>query len=249
MHRIREFFQSQQPIETSISGTCFEPFPFPTTPYEFLEYAELDLHSNVPHALANSLSNSKRSMDCQLDYFLKAYGLQSVANANKWQTGKKIRIVGDLGVVPNRILYKINEARNDLEHRFQSPSRPTTENALDVVGTFVAAVDAYLYPVHSGAYFSIEDPDAQQRPFPQSVLTEPQHFLQLTLKDEDIIEARGSYHGGNYTLEVNALNETPNYMYLLTYLLHFHRFYMPNGSKFFSKLRFLRDDSTIANEN
>lgn len=249
MNEVKEFFVNLDVIETQISETAFEPFPFPTTPYDFLDYAELDLKTDLPHALSNSLSNSKRALDCELDYFLKAYGLQALANTNKWQTGKKLRIVDDLGVMPNRILFKVNEARNDLEHRFQPPSHQTAINALDVVSIFVAAVDAYLYPVHTGAYFYIKDPDTRNKPLLERILTEHQNFLQLTKKEGDNIEALGRLRGVNYRFEVNAGNDTSHYLYLLTYLLHFHRFYMPNSSKFFSKLKYIKDDNIATNED
>jgi hypothetical protein len=247
MHRVKEFFQSSQAIETQISATSFEPFPYPTTPYDFLEYAELDLQADSPHALANSLANSKRAMDCELDYFLKSYGLEPLAIGEKWPTARKLRLVGDLGVVPNRILYKINNARNDLEHRFELPSRQTAENALDAVGTFVAAVDAYLYPVHSGAYFFIQPSDLGDKEPLERFMTPHEAFLQLDLEADGNIKALGRLHSVDYTFQVNVVTHTLNYLYLLTFMLHFHRFYMPNASKFFSKLKYFREDGS--NEN
>ena len=130
MHRVRRFFQDLEAIEAEIFISTVFPFPYQTTPARFLEYAEEDLKQNTPQAAANSLSNSKRALDCELDYFLLAYGLSLHTKAQRFGTAKKIKLISDIGVVPSRILHKVNGDRNLLEHEYERPSRGSCRKRL-----------------------------------------------------------------------------------------------------------------------
>ena len=234
MKEIRQFFQDLDNIEAEIALINTVNYPYPTTPYDFLESAERDLNKELPESTSNSLANTKRALDSQLDYFFKAYGLAKLSQS--WGTGQKIRVVGNLGLVPNRLLHKVNEARNDLEHRFARPSTQTAMNAVDIVGLFIAATDMYLYPIHSSACFYNQNQNKS---------------LILQIISNEAIEASIFHRKASSmdflslpdrSIEINAISLNHDFFFLLTFLLHYRRFYMQRCSRFFKNLEYLKKE-------
>ncbi len=244
MTRMREFFRDLDNIDSQIVEITTKEYPFPTTPQEFIESAELDLKTELPQATSNSLANSKRALDSQLDHFFIAYGLDKLAENKKWQAGKKIQVVGGLGLVPNRILFKVNETRNALEHKYERPSYQTAVNAVDIVGLFIAAMDSYLCPVHNSAAFYnlVKDQSAIL-----SVASEGSIDVSCFNGKADWLTL-SSQHPDDF-IRVNAVSQSSHYLYLLTFLLHYRRFYMPNCSKFFQGLKYLTDNQSGDSNN
>src|SRR5690554_5080866 len=72
---------------------------FEIKPEDFLNYAEKDLESEYDHKLINALSNAKRSLDCQVDILLMAFGYYSISKRKKWGFPKKIEIIKELGIL------------------------------------------------------------------------------------------------------------------------------------------------------
>jgi hypothetical protein len=201
-----------------------------------------------PQATANSLANAKRALDCQLDYFFQTYGLSTVSEKQRWSTSKKISLMDELGVVPERILHKINKARNDLEHRYELPNIMTAENSIDIVGIFIAATDLYLFPARYGTYFEIRDKTETPREEPKSIklsdlLKIPSAEVHLDLLQNDAIGASAKINGIAIDHQVSSENELNDYLYLLTYILHSNRINTPNSTKFFLKLKYAKPPS------
>ena len=94
-------------------GKCYECLEKATSikPEEYLKFSELDLSGESDHGLINSLGNSKRAIDCQIDNILDAFGLKK-----KLHFPQKIKILENLGVIAPRILQKTIKIRNRLEH-------------------------------------------------------------------------------------------------------------------------------------
>jgi hypothetical protein len=103
-------------------------------PEEYLRHSELDLLDKSDHGLINSLGNSKRAIDCQIDNILDAFGLKK-----KLHFPQKIETLEKLGVIAPRILQKTIRIRNRLEHEYYRPTRDEVENALDIAQLFIEA--------------------------------------------------------------------------------------------------------------
>jgi hypothetical protein len=229
---VNEFFSKLDQINCWVDGSGVEHFPFQWTPTEFLEFAENDLKQKGPQAAANALANAKRALDCQLDYFLKTYGLSQIATNLRWTTSSKISLMDDLGIVPQSIFHKVNKARNDLEHRYDLPSVLTAENSIEIVGIFVAATDMYLFPARISTYYEIKEG--------QGGLTAPLLAeLQLVLLEGDTIGAKGKIHALSFDYQISSETNLSDYLYLLTFILHSHRINTPSATKFFHKLKYV----------
>ena len=242
MNIVRAYFEHY-----NVSGYVDEYYdadcPFSTEPREFLEYAEADLSSSEPQASANYLSNSKRALDCQLDFFLDAYGLSIVSTQQKWSTARKIEIVGDIGGVPKGILHRINQARNDLEHRYQPPNRMTAENAIDVVGLFIDATDFYLHPVREGVDY--DHLSFQEKKVLRLELSSKSGIISVGSRQKD--GSSKQWDERDIHFEVIAADSLCDYLYLLSFILHAHRLGMKNAELFFRRLKYVNQPTHDGN--
>lgn len=240
MDVVRKFFDDLDNVSGYPDEVGDAKCPFPIEPREFLDYAESDLKSAEPQAAANSLSNSKRALDSQLDFFFDAYGLSAVSTQKKWSTGRKIELIGDIGGVPKGILHRINQARNDLEHRFEPPSRMTAENAIDIVGLFIDATDFYLYPARQGNIFQNESAKRSLR----LQLLPKEGLIWVGFKENDPDK---NWDEWDIESEVIATESLPDYLYLLTFILHSNRLYSKNASRYFSRLKYVNQSAQNGN--
>jgi hypothetical protein len=118
--------------------------PFETTAREFLEFAEHDLRNEYGHHLINSLSNVKRAIDCQIDSLLFGFGMLEISRKDRWSFPKKIDFLNYIGIISPRILKRINQKRNLLEHEFKKPLKSEVEDALDVAILFTEYTERFL---------------------------------------------------------------------------------------------------------
>ncbi|HEX8635901.1 MAG TPA: hypothetical protein VF703_17255 [Pyrinomonadaceae bacterium] len=116
-------------------------YEFDIEPEQFLKFAELDIGGNNERAYVNALSNSKRAIDCQVDKILHCFKL----NAKRQNFPAKIEILKELGIVAPRILRKVINKRNYLEHEYKSPEKEEVEDAIDVATLFIEASDRTLH--------------------------------------------------------------------------------------------------------
>ncbi len=121
---------------------------FEISPKEFHKLAESDLEASYNNHLLNSLTNTKRAIDSQLDSLLIAFGLYKRSKKERWKFPKKIQFFNDMGIISPRILNKINNKRNLLEHEYKNPSKEEVEDALDVAELFIYCTDKYLFPAY-----------------------------------------------------------------------------------------------------
>ncbi|ADO57734.1 DUF4145 domain-containing protein [Paenibacillus sp. SEL3] len=118
--------------------------PFDVTPSEYLSFAEFDLESGTEkHSLINALSNAKRSLDCQIDCLMIAFGF--FGNSKKWNVPKKIETLKNLGIIAPRILNKINSVRNLVEHEFVVPNKEQVSDFIDIVALFNASTEKHIF--------------------------------------------------------------------------------------------------------
>lgn len=119
--------------------------PFELKARDFLKFAEYDLTSDCSHHLINALSNIKRAIDCQLDSLLFGFGLLEKSKKENWSFPRKAQILNEAGVISPKILQRINQKRNLLEHEYKKPRKEQVEDALDVATLFIASNQRFLF--------------------------------------------------------------------------------------------------------
>jgi hypothetical protein len=117
---------------------------FQRKPHDFLRFAQYDLDNRYEHHLINALSNLKRAIDCQLDTLLVGFGLYGEARKKKLSFPKKVALLNSFGIISPRILKRINQKRNLLEHEYVSPAKDDVEDALDIANLFIAYTDKFI---------------------------------------------------------------------------------------------------------
>ncbi|MFT3663949.1 hypothetical protein [Piscinibacter sp.] len=110
----------------------------PITPLQYLEFAEKDLRLGGSRGLVNALTNAKRAIDCEISTLLACLGLPEPRNFPE-----RLDRIRDLGLVAPRVVRKVVQLRNVLEHRYYKPSRVEVEDAVDVATLFLGALKLY----------------------------------------------------------------------------------------------------------
>ncbi|MBN6714050.1 hypothetical protein JSY17_08585 [Pseudomonas capsici] len=134
-------------------GGSFEMTELKVSPIEFLILAEDDFESGGLAALVNATTNVKRAIVSQLDQLLISFGYPSL----RWSVPKKIERIRALGLLAPRLLRKVVDMRNILEHEYVTPELEKVEEALDVASLFVMSVSAMFIPFDDVLEFSISD--------------------------------------------------------------------------------------------
>jgi len=143
---LRKFIGNFQDIILGTWDSVDVEVPFQITPNQFLKFAEYDLGSEYEHHLINALSNLKRAIDCQIDSLLIGLGLFKKSRDERWNFPQKIDFLDSMGIISPRILKKINQKRNLLEHEYAKPIKDDVEDAFDVVMLFIAYTEKFLHP-------------------------------------------------------------------------------------------------------
>ena len=110
--------------------------PFEISSEKFLQYAECDISSKYEHSLVNALSNIKRAIDCRIETLLFVFGVFEKSKKENWSFPSKVEFLAAVGIVSPRILKRINQKRNLLEHEYKIPAKEDVEDALDVAVLF-----------------------------------------------------------------------------------------------------------------
>jgi hypothetical protein len=140
-------------IEIEINKINFKhiKFIFEIRPREFFKYAEYDLKikekQNGRRSLINSLTNSKRAIDSQLDLLLYCYGLYRLSNRKEWKVPQKIKILKKINISVPDLIIKVTNWRNDLEHRYKLPTKENVRESLDIAKLFLDSTEIYTSPI------------------------------------------------------------------------------------------------------
>jgi len=139
----------------TISGTSFNEKTFDISPKDFLKLAKEDLKEGNERGFINSITNSKRAIDCQIDQtietliskcdnfnpivndFLKHFEFES-------DIPTKLRMIHAFNLAPSLIISKSRTLRNKLEHIYQKPEVHDVKEALDVADLFIRSVTGKL---------------------------------------------------------------------------------------------------------
>ncbi|RZJ79963.1 MAG: hypothetical protein EOO47_09130 [Flavobacterium sp.] len=125
---------------------------FDLTPKNFLRFAKQDLQSEDDRGIINSLTNSKRAIDCQTDEALEKCGIKSNdfdPDIKKFvehfdlaeEIPIKLKIIHALNLAPSILISKTRTIRNKLEHFYQKPTINEAKEALDVADLFIRSVE------------------------------------------------------------------------------------------------------------
>lgn len=125
---------------------------------DFLSFAKDDYKIKDKKGLVGALSNSKRSIDCQVDWIISYLGYDYLNfNDKKYPQVKKIinefeasvdehkdssmklRFVQALELAPIFLISKIRTIRNKLEHEYRLPNESEVREAIEVAELFINA--------------------------------------------------------------------------------------------------------------
>ncbi len=118
-------------------------------PIDFLAQAEFDFSSDLMGHELNCITNAKRAIVCQMDQILLTFGYKSI----RWNIPKKVSKIKDLGLIVPRILSKVSNARNLLEHEYRKPNYKEIEEALDIATLFVSLSQSIIVPFQDEIVF------------------------------------------------------------------------------------------------
>lgn len=139
-------------IDDSSALLLFKEFDkfkeFEIEPIEFLEFAKEDIKNEDKKSLINSLSNSKRAIDCQVDKILKFLGINA-KKMNLRNFPSKLEFLQCLGVFAPQIIGKVIKTRNYLEHEYKCPTVEQVEDSIDIATLFIELSRAKLNHLES----------------------------------------------------------------------------------------------------
>jgi hypothetical protein len=139
----------------NVSGTSLQENIFDISPKDFLRFAKEDLKEGDERGFINSITNSKRAIDSQIDEtieklisksdnfnpivndFLKYFEFES-------DIPIKLRIIHSLNLAPSLLISKSRTLRNKLEHIYKKPQVQEVKEALDVAELFIGSVTGKL---------------------------------------------------------------------------------------------------------
>lgn len=185
MSKLKEAFESLKLDWTSLAiilegggGQSYEGFEI--SPIDFLQYAKEDLKDDPDDErnMINSLSNSKRAIDCQIDEMFMRIGvnytklpksLETYTNLFVFKTdlAYKLRVVSALNLAPVNLLSKYRNLRNKLEHFYKLPSTENVHDAIDIADLFIRCIEGKLDKLDTEFYITdkknqIDDSDSHE---------------------------------------------------------------------------------------
>jgi len=116
-------------------------------PRDFLNFAiEDSVALEQERNRINCPGNCKRAIDSQVDYLIRGLGFFPLARKQDWNIPRKLEFISQIGVVAPRILHRLNQLRNRLEHEFALPLKGQVEDALDVTTLFISYAELVQLP-------------------------------------------------------------------------------------------------------
>lgn len=139
----------------AFSGTSISDRIFDISSKDFLRFAKEDLNDDSERGYINSITNSKRAIDCKIDETIELLiGKSNNFNFNNNDFLKyfefeadikpKLKLIHSLNLAPTLILSKARNLRNKLEHIYQKPQKTEVKEALDVADLFLRSVNGRL---------------------------------------------------------------------------------------------------------
>ncbi|GEM77205.1 hypothetical protein [Vibrio sagamiensis] len=130
---------------------------FEVNPSEYISFAKRDFREGSIRGLINSLGNSKRAIDCQIDRIFQALGYDPKKypkNLNEFgeffrdddsvNLPAKLKVIVSFGIAPCGLVSEIRTLRNKIEHDFIVPNSTEVRRAFETAELFVAASERKL---------------------------------------------------------------------------------------------------------
>ncbi|GAA0102307.1 hypothetical protein UT300012_30220 [Paraclostridium bifermentans] len=131
---------------------------------DFLSYAKDGYRDKSNRGMINALSNSKRAIDCQIDWILSYLGYDYLNfNESKYPEIKtvisefeldtnvykdssiKLRFIQALGIVPIFLVSKIRSLRNKLEHEYILPNGIDIKESIEIAELFINSTENIIF--------------------------------------------------------------------------------------------------------
>lgn len=145
---------------------------FDITPEDFLIFAKQDYKLLDKKGFIGSLSNSKRAIDCQIDWIISYLGFDYLNfNEKRYPEIKliieefenelkhhkdltmKLRFIQALEIAPTFLISKIRKIRNELEHEYVLPKKEDVRDAIEIAELFINATQNIIFKKFCTDYF------------------------------------------------------------------------------------------------
>ncbi|MBS0587145.1 MAG: hypothetical protein JSS37_04165 [Proteobacteria bacterium] len=126
---------------SSASGENLSFPDFDLMPFDYLEFAELELEKSGVAAKINCISHLKRAVECQLDTLLGILGASKIAT----NLPSKLEFASEAGIISSRSLAKINKIRNRVEHEYAEPNTNELEAYYDIASGFIHTLEGHIF--------------------------------------------------------------------------------------------------------
>lgn len=111
--------------------------------YDYLDFAKQDLvDGRSPRNLVNALGNAKRAIHMRLEDVCLGFGAVTLKGLGSHP--QLIDYLRSCGLVAPNILKRVNDLRNEVEHRYHIPPEAEVETYIDVAELFLDATDRWV---------------------------------------------------------------------------------------------------------
>ena len=121
-------------------------------PELYLRYAKEDIDQQAfrdTHRAINSISNSKKAIDCRIEDILCYWGISHPDNKNaRIHFPGKVEILSKLGINTPLLINNINKQRNRVEHYFTEPSLKDARDFYELAELYIGYTSRYIPEVH-----------------------------------------------------------------------------------------------------
>lgn len=129
---------------TTPGGSSWGPveLPWALLAEDYLGFARTDLRQSSTRGDVNALGNAKRALHCRIDSVLFTTGFWPQVSSKRWNFNKKEEILTEIHVVAPRVLGRINQLRNQVEHEYSAPhDRDQLADFIDSIELFLESTD------------------------------------------------------------------------------------------------------------
>lgn len=121
----------------------------PMYPADYLEFSKNDLKAlssvNDAHLAVNSISNSKKAIDCRIEDILCYWGISHADKKNaRLGFPDKIKILSKMGINTPKLIEEINRYRNKVEHYFVEPNSADATEFYEIAELYIGYTSRYL---------------------------------------------------------------------------------------------------------
>ncbi|MBU9268641.1 hypothetical protein [Burkholderia gladioli] len=125
------------------TSSCIKTRDEPISAEQYLKFAENDLSDGESERhLINALTNAKRALHLRMEDVCLGFGFASYGGMRSFP--RMVEFIARVGVTAPRILNRLNQLRNQVEHEYLVPSRSEVETFIDVTSLFAASTQRWI---------------------------------------------------------------------------------------------------------